>query len=285
MRVLPVDDWQHRKVRVLTWNLWWKFGPWEDRQEPIARTLSSADADVVSLQEVWADDDVDQAERLADRLGYHLIRSRDSSGRPLKFGNAILSRDRMHLLEQIWLPGVDGDPSPRTALITLLETPPGPRLYINTHLEWQYWASAVRQEQLQTIVDATVRHRRSGFGEEPVPVIITGDLNGQPETQELRRLTGLEPGYHHRLIFTDAWAAVGNGPGFTWTRENPNAADASWPRRRLDYVLVSWPRIKPFCNPVRAELVGVEADPVVPSDHYGVLAELDDREPAASDGA
>ena len=34
-------------VRVLTWNVWWRFGPWEQRQPAILATLQKADADIV----------------------------------------------------------------------------------------------------------------------------------------------------------------------------------------------------------------------------------------------
>ena len=271
------------RVRILTWNLWWKFGPWSDRQPVIASEMHRLDANVVTLQEVWADDDGDQAEILAAELGYHVLRSRRPDGAPQSFGNAILSRRPLTLLEQVVLPDADGKPTSRTALIAVVDEPPGPRLLVTTHLTWQYYASATRQVQLQEIVTAVERHRWTDGGDDPLPVIITGDLNGTPDSQEVRRLTGHEPGYHPELIFIDSWAAVGDGPGHTWTRDNPHAAEASWPRRRLDYVLVSWPRAKPFCSPVTAELVGVEplsvdgARAVVASDHYGVVVELDDR--------
>ena len=276
----------YRWVRVMTWNLWWKFGPWEQRQQPILDELRRVDADVVSLQEVWSDETTDQATFLADELGLELVRSHSEDGSAQTFGNAILSKFPIRLLEQVRLPDLDGKPTARTALIALIEAEPAPRLLINTHLGWQYYDSALRQRQLQAVVEAADRHRHppgelaDGSDDNDVarPIILTGDLNGQPETQELRRLTGLEPGYHNGLIFIDSWAAVGDGPGFTWTRENPNAAEASWPRRRLDYVLVSWPRNKPFCSPLSAELAGTgDGSTVVPSDHYAVVVELDDR--------
>ena len=270
-------------MRVLTWNLWWKFGPWAERQPAIAAELRRVDADVVTLQEVWADNNGDQAMELSGRLGYHVHRSLRSDGTAQGFGNAILSRSPLQLVEQIRLPDLDGAPTSRTALIALIDTAPTPRLLVTTHLAWQYTASSTRQKQLQAIVEAIDRHRWLDGGSDPLPVILTGDLNGAPESQEMRRLTGLEPGYHPDLIFIDSWAAIGDGPGYTWTRDNPHAAEASWPRRRLDYVLVSWPRAKPFCSPVSAELVGTEpvaaegAEAIVPSDHYGLVVELDDR--------
>src|SRR6516165_6423090 len=58
------------RLSVLTWNLWWRFGPWEQRQPAIAATLDRLAPDVVCLQEVWAAPDGErQAERLAAGLG------------------------------------------------------------------------------------------------------------------------------------------------------------------------------------------------------------------------
>ena len=54
-------------ARVLTWNLWWHFGPWEARQPAILETLRRVDADVVCLQEVW--EHVDGANQAADLAG------------------------------------------------------------------------------------------------------------------------------------------------------------------------------------------------------------------------
>jgi endonuclease/exonuclease/phosphatase family metal-dependent hydrolase len=40
------------RLRVLSWNLWWRYGPWESRRPAIAATLARLDADVIALQEV-----------------------------------------------------------------------------------------------------------------------------------------------------------------------------------------------------------------------------------------
>ena len=40
--------------RVVTWNLWWRFGDWARRFEVIAAELAGLAPDVVGLQEVWA---------------------------------------------------------------------------------------------------------------------------------------------------------------------------------------------------------------------------------------
>ncbi|MEM7341646.1 MAG: endonuclease/exonuclease/phosphatase family protein [Actinomycetota bacterium] len=266
-------------MRALTWNIWWQFGPWQERQPAIQAELAAVDADVVLLQEVWATDDHgDQAERLAAPLGYHVERTTKPDGSPHAFGNAILSRWPMTRREQITLSGPDGGPSHRSALAATVAAPTGEWLVVTTHLAWQYDQSALRSRQLQEVVDLAVRHR-SAEPDHP-PVILGGDLNAVPESDEVRRLTGLAPPYTDGLVFTDCWAAVGDGDGDTWTRDNPHSSEALWPRRRLDYVFVTWPRPKPLGNPVRARLVGCAAHGgMVPSDHYGVVVDFDDRPP------
>src|SRR5438067_13883080 len=80
------------RLRVMTWNLWWRFGPWAERLPAIAATLAAVDPDVVALQEVWADANRNEAEELASGLGFeHVYASRfDIEG--LQFGNASHSR-------------------------------------------------------------------------------------------------------------------------------------------------------------------------------------------------
>jgi len=61
--------------RVVTWNLWWRFGDWQRRFEVITAVLRETAPDVVGLQEVWArgsgSNSVNAAGLLARRLGMH----------------------------------------------------------------------------------------------------------------------------------------------------------------------------------------------------------------------
>src|SRR2546430_13804816 len=69
MHIAPADLIDTR-LRVATWNVWWRFGPWAERQPAIAETLRRIDADVIALQEVWdVDDGSGQSEALAGALG------------------------------------------------------------------------------------------------------------------------------------------------------------------------------------------------------------------------
>ena len=78
------------------------------------------------------------------------------------------------------------------------------------------------------------------------------------------------------LVFQDAWEVAGDGgPGFTWSLDNELCVEPAWPRRRLDYVLVVWPRPRPLGNPISCRVVGTDpVDGVQPSDHFAVAADL-----------
>jgi endonuclease/exonuclease/phosphatase family metal-dependent hydrolase len=264
-------------VRVVSWNLWWRFGPWQERQAAICSVLAGVKPDVACIQEVFADKaGRDQAEDLAAALGLHCARARHDDGRPYGFGNAVLSRWPLSEVCTLRLPLRTQGNSPRSAVVATVDAPGGPFTVASLHLSWQYDATLERQDQLAAVVAEIDRRQRVGRLEHPP--VLAGDLNAVPESDEIRRLTGLAAPYVDGLVFTDAWAAVGEGPGHTWTRDNPHAADAQFPRRRVDHVMVGWPRPKPLGNPLRAELAGrLPVDGIVPSDHYAVVVDLDDR--------
>jgi endonuclease/exonuclease/phosphatase family metal-dependent hydrolase len=82
------------------------------------------------------------------------------------------------------------------------------------------------------------------------------------------------------VYFADAWAATAgldpaSGPGWTYDRRNPYALRSREPSRRIDYVFVRGPDRSLRGEPLSARLVLTEAvDGVWPSDHFGVLAEI-----------
>src|SRR5215213_148889 len=57
-----------RPIRVVTWNLWWRFGPWRERAAAIRSVLVDTRPDICGLQEVWADGARNFASELAEEL-------------------------------------------------------------------------------------------------------------------------------------------------------------------------------------------------------------------------
>ena len=259
-------------VRVMTWNLWWRFGPWEARQPAIATVLRDEAPDLVCLQEVWAEDSGDdQAAMLADRLGFHHARTPAPYWNGMSLGNAILSRWPILGVESVRLPNLEGEPSHRSALMAVVDAPSGAIPVVSVHTEYRFDQSTTRVAQTSALAKFVKQQHDAGS----FPVIIGGDLNAVADSDEIRQLTGRTSPPVEGLIFQDAWELVGEGPGHTWHDANPYVADSTWPNRRIDYVLVSWPRPKTLGTPIRAWIAGNRpVDGVHPSDHYAVVAEL-----------
>jgi endonuclease/exonuclease/phosphatase family metal-dependent hydrolase len=265
-------------LRLLTWNVWGRFGPWEERAPAIETVLRQQDPDVVCLQEAWnAAGGRSQAELLADALGWHAASGERPSflGDRVGMGNAVLSRWPVEEAATRWLPRPGGGVAFRHALEVTVAAPWGPVPVFSVHLDWSYDASAARQEQVRELCRVVAR-RRAVDGGDAYPPVVAGDLNAVPASDEVRMLTGLTAPPVDGLVFTDAWAVAGDGTdGCTWSRRNPWCVDAAWPERRLDYVLVAWPRPKPNGNPLRCQVVATEpVDGIQPSDHYAVIADL-----------
>jgi endonuclease/exonuclease/phosphatase family metal-dependent hydrolase len=262
-------------VRVLTWNLWWRFGPWGARQAAIVETLRRVDADIVCLQEVWETrDGQSQADDLAAALGLHAAYGAGLGLdlAPESLGNAVLSRWPITGTKVAMLPAPSGLDELRCVVRAGIDGPRGPLEVFTTHLNWRLDQSAVRQQQVRAIcelVDETKRDRT-------YPPILCGDFNAEPDSDEIRMLTGLRDVPVPKLVFIDAWQARGDGgPGYTWSRDNPYTVVDPEPDRRIDYVLAGYPREQGAGETVACSVEGIEAiDGVYPSDHYAVLAEL-----------
>ena len=274
-------------LRVMTWNLWWRFGPWQARAPAIAATIAAQRPDVLLLQEVWSADGTSAAHRIAEDPSVfgdaHVAITDDPfGGRDVGFHNAIVSRWPIREVRSTPLPGADGAPGHRRVLTAMIETPWGSWPFASTHLEYRFHQSALRSRQTRTVLEAVVDVR--GDPETSLPVIVGGDFNAVPDSDEIRGLTGRAAPPVDGIVLSDAWehaardAREGGDSGAdgpTWRADNPYQAGSAWPNRRLDYVFVSWPRPKPVGNPVAAWLAGVDAvEGIWPSDHAAVVVDI-----------
>jgi endonuclease/exonuclease/phosphatase family metal-dependent hydrolase len=265
-------------LRVVTWNLWGRYGAWEQRERVISTVLAEQYPDVVCLQESWVDlDGSTQAKRLAKAVGdlHHVTADTPSGMTGVTATNAVLSRWPVSAAETCWLPRAGGGVPYRSALFVTIDAPFGPLIVASTHLDHHFDASASRQAQAAALAGYVAERR--GDPASAFPLIVAGDLNAVPDSEEIRGLTGRRVPPVPGLVFTDAWEVAGDGDaGITWTT-TAHQPHTAWPRRRLDYVLVSWPRPKPLGNPLRCAVIGTEAvgdPPLLPSDHFGVVADL-----------
>jgi endonuclease/exonuclease/phosphatase family metal-dependent hydrolase len=266
------------RLRVLTWNLWWRFGPWEARRPAIAATLARLDADVICLQEVWDDGTVNLAAELAASLGFHHVYGARLDIDEVRFGNAVLSRWPIVGSEVLPLPADEELEELRTCVRADIDGPRGALQVFSTHLNWRFDQSATRQDQVEAICAFIDASRPEGG--RAVPPILCGDFNADPDSDEIRMLNGLASTPVPKLVFHDAWSVAGEASdssdtGATWSNANPYAKLDLEPDRRIDYVFVGWPKAGGVGHVTKATVEGLEpVDGVVPSDHLGVLAEL-----------
>ncbi|MFJ9022218.1 endonuclease/exonuclease/phosphatase family protein [Streptomyces sp. NPDC102259] len=278
-------------MRVVTWNLWWRFGPWRERQKAVLAVLRELDPDVVGLQEVWAAGGENLAEWLADELGLHCAwapspaperwrkRIKDPDAGSVDIGNAVLSRWPVVERETLLLPAPPDLADGRAALYARVAAPAFDIPFFTTHLTSAPHASAVRRAQVTALAELVARHR----GGTPFPPVVTGDFNAWPDSDEVRLLGGTRtasavPG----LVLYDAWDyADPTAPAATWTPENPYAARLLEPAVRIDYIHVGPPGPigEGHVRHVRRAGHG-PVDGVWPSDHAAVVADLAEEETA-----
>jgi endonuclease/exonuclease/phosphatase family metal-dependent hydrolase len=265
------DDTIETRLRVLSWNIWWRFGPWERRRPAIAATLARLDADVIGLQEVWGDETTNLAAELAAELGYHHVFVSGMEKDGIGFGNALLSRWPIARNQSAMLHGHKETDEGRVALYVEIDGPRGRLPVFCTHLNWRYEHSHIRQRQVADLASFVDSMRPRTF-----PPIVCGEFNAEPGSEEIRMLTGLTICPVEGLAFHDAWVCAGRGgPGHTWDNANPYARAVFEPDRRIDYILTGSPMAHAAGHVVDCRVVGNEpVDGVWPSDHHAVLAEL-----------
>jgi endonuclease/exonuclease/phosphatase family metal-dependent hydrolase len=260
-------------IRVLTFNIWNRSGPWDERFEAIKTTLARLAADIIGLQEVITTEQgdlLDQGKAIASSLGYHFVFG-SSHGEGYAFGNAILSRWPIVRHENFRLPALDGS-EPRTLLFAEVIAPFGKIPFFATHLSWRLDEGHIRQAQVLEIVDRIAEL----CPDHSFPPILVGDFNAEPESDEIRFLQGHTALGRKCVYFADAFRIAGDGSlGATFSKRNPFAEHLREPERRIDYIFVRSPDDQHRGEPLDAKVCCDEpVDGVFPSDHFGVIATL-----------
>lgn len=268
---------QDAALTLVTLNVWGRTGPWTDRRTLIRSELERLVPDIVALQEVWEDADGNLVDELLDRDTWHVHYAPAFELAPGRTcGNAIASRYPLGEHGAWPLADAPGDLA-RNLVYARVDTPWGAVPVFTTHLAWRFHHGPYRFAQVQELAARVAATAPIQRGDQPTPVlpaVVLGDFNADPDADEIRYLRGLtaNPG---GVYFTDAFGARGDGPGYTWHRDNEFAARERTPDRRIDYVFVRgpdrWNRGEVLSARVAFEIPvgGMHA-----SDHYGVVAAI-----------
>ncbi|MFI2566337.1 endonuclease/exonuclease/phosphatase family protein [Paenarthrobacter sp. NPDC018779] len=254
-------------VRVVTWNVWGLYGPWEQRETAIVSALKEAQPDIVVLAESWQKGLDSQCRRLAGPLGlpHHSFTGvAAQEDQAALSGVGILSR---------W-PITASASRTLGELRVLSVVIQGPRGELSVHgVVMDAWWLDQSQERQDAVRELCLHLR--GTQDESTPLILAGDFNADPDSDEMRLLTGRTAPPAKGLSFYDGWEVAGSGAGHTWSNANASARQLLWPDRRIDYIFSATPRRGGAGHPVAASLLGIGAVAGVhPSDHYAVQADL-----------
>jgi endonuclease/exonuclease/phosphatase family metal-dependent hydrolase len=152
-------------------------------------------------------------------------------------------------------------------------TPDGPVDVWTTHLNYRLTDGGKREDQIVAL-DAHIAAAPS-----ELPKILCGDFNATPDSDEIRFLRGLHTSAGRRTFWQDAWERrQGRADGFTWAHDNPYTSRLHWldRDRRIDYIFVS-PLQRDGRGVVRDCRIVFDrptADSALPSDHFGLYAEV-----------
>lgn len=271
-------------MRVLTINVQTDEGD-PRRQELLNRELRRLDPDLVALQEVLHGPDHRQLDELLAGTRLHGTHQEEAMAYTPAFadrygGSAIATRWPHRIVEVLDSRLADAMDVPWCTLAASVRVPDaGDVLFIGATASWRLDAEAARERQAIGIADLDARHRAA------LPSIIAGDFNATPDAASIRYLTGRQSLAGRSVHYHDAWEVAGQGPGHTWTVENPNAkAEIGFMvrqpahQRRLDYVFIGSAHAHPnaHCHVRAAQLAFNEpTDDVWPSDHYGLVVDVD----------
>ena len=259
-------------IRVVTWNVWGRYGAdCEARQAALERTLEQAAPDLVCLVEAWRQGDSTQPGRVAARLGLaHHRFVGEWEQQDWVSGIGFVSRWPMTEPRRRPLRAEDGSGFGEAVHVAVAGERGSIQLFA-VMLDYPLDASGLRQHQVRQLVQfiAETASRRD-------LVVVCGDFNAGPDSDEIRMLTGRAAPAAPGMVFYDAWEVAGDGSaGFTWSNRNPLAAIGLYPDRRFDYIFSAWPRRGGVGHPTGCSLLGVRAPGEQQvSDHYGLAADL-----------
>ncbi|MGH7282934.1 MAG: endonuclease/exonuclease/phosphatase family protein [Polyangiaceae bacterium] len=257
-------------LRVASLNIWNRMGPWDERLNAIAAEVRKIAPDILGLQEVVIWPGIfDQGAILGEALGMKVYFGRHPEA-DVPMGNAIASKYPFARTQTFPLPH-GGTEERRSLVFAEVQAPFGKVPVFSTHLNWKLHEGHVREEQIRFVTNTIAEIAPvSGF-----PPILVGDMNAEPESDEMRFLRGLTRLGGKSVYFADCFAIRGKGHGFTYARENPFAAVYREPSRRIDYIFVRGPNEEGKGEPLDCRVrFDSPVNGVFPSDHFGLFADI-----------
>jgi endonuclease/exonuclease/phosphatase family metal-dependent hydrolase len=269
-------------LRVLTLNLWQRYGAWSDRRSLLIEGLRTLQPDIAAFQESIKNDEYDQ---ITDLLGptFHIAHQKNRD--PQGMGISIASRWPLSEVREVDLnvtPRCTGFPA--GALVTEVQAPDpfGTLLLVNHFPHWQL--NFERERELQAV--ATARFIEEQVQRAPRQVVLAGDFDADPQAASMRFWSGRQSLANLSVCYRDAWQSThAEDPGHTFTPANPVVKDEvvknmhpfrDWPFRRIDYIFLRFGAHGGQALDIEAcaRVFDKPVDGIWASDHFGLVADL-----------
>ncbi|MGY1602401.1 endonuclease/exonuclease/phosphatase family protein [Geodermatophilus sp. SYSU D00815] len=262
-------------MRILQLNVWARSGPYEVRSRLLRAGIGLLAPDLVSLQEVDAGPgEGNQAAELLGPLGYEVVYERRDGEYRGDPGVAVATRHPVlarHVLEL---------PHGGVALAVRVAVGRAEFWFCSATTSHGWPHQEALREDVAVALDAGLAELAAG---DEYPPVIGGDFDATPEHASIRFLTGKQSLQGRSTSWADAFAVAGEGPPHTWSTDNPYVAPFAAAvfaepehHRRIDYVLVGSPFTWRPRVAIRSARVVLRGDAhAAPSDHWGVLADLE----------
>ena len=255
-------------MQIATYNIWNSSADRVARQEMLCRALNRVNADVVALQEVSA-----IAEQHYPQYPHTVFRWYPEEENE---GLGFLSKHPVLSAEAGWEFSAELHDCGLRVKLRIDETSVA---VTNVHLDWK--SIARREAQILAVTEWIAARSEPDCIE-----ILCGDFNSYPESSIYRFLRGQQtlsgqegPVWHDLAAIHASRHGVVPSPTLDFGTNPRWANDPTLELpARFDWILVQerWPAPMPRVNSV--ELIGLHPMPgsdIVPSDHYGVLADLE----------
>ena len=140
-------------IKLLTWNVWWKFENYKERENLIISEINNSCPDILCLQEVWEETDESQAKIIADQLGYNYIFEKSFEFDGVAFGNAIIIKFPINSHHTVMFKTEAEKDEKRFLLHLSLKYKSEMINVICTHLNYKYEHQQVREDQVNQIIE------------------------------------------------------------------------------------------------------------------------------------
>ncbi len=156
--------------RLVTWNVWGRYGDWSSRLDGIVAELKRSAPDIVCLQEAWTTPGESQADLVGDALGLpYRFAWGDWPQDGWLSGGAVCSRWPIATRERRPLPGETAEADAAgTVAHAAIDGPRGTIQVFAVMLDYPLHASGVRQQQVRELVNfvSEAASRRRGTPDE-----------------------------------------------------------------------------------------------------------------------